>query len=237
MKLHLGCSDDYKSNWLNVDCTPPPAGSTETRNSDMVTWRTPKGFIYQQADLNAPWPWEDSTVDEIVANDVFEHLSDHHWGYFQLADGRPVLSGELRLHGTETHPHRAAFEIPGKIWAMNEAHRVLKPGGILNFTVPCVTLSNGRVNPGAFCDPTHRTFWTLDDCFYFGEQWNTPDMERGRLGPAYGITALFRFPLMFDYGAKGWHVLDQGSKAEPLRWKLEEANGRAKIRARIEAVK
>ena len=196
MRLHLGCSDDFKSNWLNVDVEPPPAGSIAFGDA----WKTPKGFLYRRADLNYLWPWESGTVDEIVANDVFEHLKT-------------------------------------KIWAMNEAHRVLKAGGLLRFTVPAVCLSDGRVNVGAFADPTHRTFWTLDDCFYFGEQWNTSDMERGRLGAAYGITALFRFPPMVDCGAKGWRVADYRGSVEQLEWKLEEANGRAKIRAVLEAVK
>jgi SAM-dependent methyltransferase len=160
VKLNLGCSDDHKPGYLNVDCAPP---------ADVIT------------DLNDRWPWPDSSVDEIFAHDVFEHLHS-------------------------------------KIWALNEAHRVLKPGAKLDLAVPAVMLSDGRVNPGAFCDPTHRTFWTLDDRYYFGEAWNNPQGERGRLGPAYGITALFR-------GA--WKLWEYGNGAER----------RAKVVAMLEAVK
>jgi SAM-dependent methyltransferase len=161
MRLNLGCSDDHKPGYHNVDQAPP---------ADEIV------------DLRAAWPWPDSYVDEIFAHDVFEHL-------------------------------------PSKIHTLNEAHRVLKPGGKLDLWVPCVYLSDGRVNPGAFCDPTHTSFWTPDDRYYFCEEWNNPQGERGRLGPAYGITALFR----------------------PIKWELEDYGAaherRSKIKAVLEAVK
>lgn len=164
LKLNLGCSDDHKPGCVNVDIAPP---------ADIV------------ADLNEQWPWEENTVDEIYAHDVFEHIK---------GPGHPT----------------------GKIWCMNEAWHVLKPGGILDLAVPCVYLPDGRVNPGAFADPTHATFWTLDDRYYFGEEWLKE--ERGRFGAAYGITALFRGE---------WRLVDYG--AGPER--------RSKIMARLEAVK
>jgi SAM-dependent methyltransferase len=148
LRLNLGCSDDHRPGFLNVDIARP---------ADMIV------------DLARPWPWDDGTVEHIVAFDVLEHL-------------------------------------PSKIWAMNEAHRVLEPGGVLEFAVPCVMLSDGRVNPGAFADPTHQTYWTRDDFYYFCEEWNNPGGERGRLGPAYGITALFR--------PKRWELVDYGKPGE-----------------------
>lgn len=161
LKLNLGCSDDRRPGYVNVDMAPP---------ADVVT------------DLAQRWPWADSSVDEIVANDVLEHL-------------------------------------PSKIHAMNEAWRVLRHGGLLNMLVPSVALADGRVNIGAFADPTHRSFWTLDDRYYYCEEWNHHRGERGRLGPAYGITALFK-PLK-------WQLMEYGQMAEK----------RAKIDAVLEAVK
>jgi predicted SAM-dependent methyltransferase len=53
MKLNLGSADRRIPGFLSVDIEPP---------ADVVT------------DLTGAWPWPDSSVDEIVANDIFEHL-------------------------------------------------------------------------------------------------------------------------------------------------------------------
>ena len=53
MNLNLGCSDRHFPGFLNVDLAAP---------ADVV------------ADLAQPWPWRDSSVDEVRAHDVFEHL-------------------------------------------------------------------------------------------------------------------------------------------------------------------
>lgn len=54
MKLILGACDTTRPGFLTVDVEPP---------ADIV------------ADLSVhPWPWADSTVEEVVAHDVFEHL-------------------------------------------------------------------------------------------------------------------------------------------------------------------
>jgi len=53
MKLNLGACDRSFPGFLSVDIVPP---------ADIVT------------DLSQPWPWPDSSVDEVRAHDVFEHL-------------------------------------------------------------------------------------------------------------------------------------------------------------------
>lgn len=55
MKLNLGCSDRRIEGYVGVDIAPP---------ADQIV------------DLAGPWPWPDSSVDEIIAQDVFEHLPD-----------------------------------------------------------------------------------------------------------------------------------------------------------------
>ena len=68
-----------------------------------------------------------------------------------------------------------------KTFTMNEAWRVLKPGGILEILVP---VTDG---PGAFQDPTHHTYWNRNSFFYY-EKGNP---HRVRFGKAYGIKAEF----------------------------------------------
>jgi predicted SAM-dependent methyltransferase len=55
MRLNLGCSDRHIAGCVNVDRVQP---------ADVV------------ADLSEIWPWEDSSVDSIVAHDIIEHLPD-----------------------------------------------------------------------------------------------------------------------------------------------------------------
>ena len=55
MLLNLGCCDNHLEGFCNVDLMPP---------ADVI------------ADLELTWPWEDGTVDEIVAHDILEHLYD-----------------------------------------------------------------------------------------------------------------------------------------------------------------
>jgi predicted SAM-dependent methyltransferase len=54
-KLNLGCSDKHIADYINVDRVHP---------ADVVT------------DLSERWPWEDSSVTEIIAHDIIEHLPD-----------------------------------------------------------------------------------------------------------------------------------------------------------------
>lgn len=123
---------------------------------DPWTVKTTDGAGYLQMDLRKPWDLGDSCADIVRAHDVFEHIDNKHF------------RGQR-----------------GIVWCMNEAHRILKPGGILDLVVPCY--------PGIapWCDPTHVQVWTKDTRYYFDERWNHDKGERGRLGPAYGITALF----------------------------------------------
>jgi SAM-dependent methyltransferase len=55
MKLNLGCADRHLDGYVNVDICEPAE---------------------QIADLEGPWPWGESSVDEVVAEDIFEHLED-----------------------------------------------------------------------------------------------------------------------------------------------------------------
>lgn len=125
MRLNLGCSDAHlPAPWVNVDIAPP---------ADLIR------------DLRKLWMWPDSSVDEIRAHDLIEHL-------------------------------------PDKIQTMNEAWRVLKPGGRFDIEVPTTD------GPGAWQDPTHVSYWNRNSFMYY-EQGNP---HRERFAKAYGIVAAFR---------------------------------------------
>jgi SAM-dependent methyltransferase len=124
MQLNLGCSDAIMPPpWINVDIVPP---------------------CDQLADLNERWPWADSSVDYIVALDIFEHLHS------------PIHS-------------------------MNEAWRVLVPGGKIDIMVPT---TDGR---GAWQDPTHVSFWNHNSFMYYTHG----NGHRNRFAAAYGIRCAF----------------------------------------------
>lgn len=196
IKLNLGCSDDLIPGYINIDQRVPESLShllMEPSSLELIkfgSFRTDSLTPFLEMNLSSRWKFDNSTVGAIYAKDVFEHVDN------------------LSFPGNK-----------GKIWVLNESYRVLKPGGLLEFLVPCVHMVDMRMNPGAFADPTHVSFWTYDDRYYFTEEWNNPGGERGRLGPAYGITCRF----------------------DVVKWDLEEYGApherRSKVHAILRAVK
>jgi len=126
MKLNLGCGDRHQAGYVNVDICEP---------ADIV-------FDLSQF----PWPWETSSVDEVISDDFIEHI-----------------------------------EGDKKIALMNELHRVLVPDGLLKIQVPTTD------GPGAWCDPTHKSWWHQNSFWYYTK--GNPAYER--FHKPYGITACF----------------------------------------------
>ena len=82
-----------------------------------------------------PWPWAESSFNEILANDVLEHLDSF-------------------------------------VGAMEELHRILKPGGAVTIRVPYWNHSC------AYIDPTHKRGFH-EDTFHFFDVDSPYYKERG----------------------------------------------------------
>ena len=107
MKLNLGCSDrTLPPPWINVDICPP---------ADMI------------ADLSQGWPWADSSVSEVAAFDVFEHLPDKKHTLEELyrvlkPSGKATIEVPCAAHGA------GAFQDCGHVsyWTGNDFEYVEK---------------------------------------------------------------------------------------------------------------
>jgi O-antigen biosynthesis protein len=77
------------------------------------------------------------------------------------------------------------------IHTMNEAHRVLAPGGFLLVEVPS---TDGR---GAFQDPTHVSFWNPNSFWYY-----TREQQRRYVS---GVTARFQVSRIRQFHPSRWH--------------------------------
>ena len=156
LKLNLGCSDRRIDGFTGVDIAPG-------REVDTI------------CDLEGPWPWLDSSVLEVRAHDVAEHIGDcPHQDKFtcDTCEDSNGLAGEIG--------HRHPL---GRIHFMNELHRVLKPEATAMIEVPSAAHGVGFVT-----DPTHKTPWCLSLFRYFEHG----TFAHTRLAKSYGITAAFR---------------------------------------------
>lgn len=71
------------------------------------------------------------------------------------------------------------------IETFNEIYRILIPSGIFEIYVPPTQTSDGKACRGAFCDPTHKSYWNEWSFRYF-------DMRHDkRLSESYGIKCNF----------------------------------------------
>ncbi len=158
MKLNLGCGDRVIPGFTGVDIADAWIGGPHD---------TPDG--YQQVDLAGPWPWEDSSVEEVLAFDVIEHIVDrpNRWEYM------------TPLPYTDATP----FRNNGRIHFLNELHRVLKPGARATIETPDASRGVGFTQ-----DPTHVSPWCRSTFKYFEHG----AFAHTRLSKAYGITAAFK---------------------------------------------
>lgn len=102
--------------------------------------------------------------------DLGAHRGGNGPKHYKSVDIRPGCDYEMDLNGRWNFEDNSvgvirAFDtfehLKDKVHVMNEAHRVLAPGGVLLLMIPS---SDGR---GAFQDPTHISFWNENTLWYF----------------------------------------------------------------------
>jgi len=155
MRLNLGCADRRIDGFIGVDIAPGPE-------------------VDQIVDLEGPWPWPDSSVLEVRAHDVAEHIGD--------CSHCPITGIVCQRCAKGFSDERYRHPL-GRIHFMNELHRVLVPGGTALIEVPSAAHGVGFIT-----DPTHKTPWCLSLFRYF----EAGTFAHQRLAKSYGITAAFR---------------------------------------------
>lgn len=95
-KLHLGCDEDYRKRWHNVDVNPQVRADTHH-------------------DLDEPWPFESHAFTQIQANHVFEHLEDLEHAFSEAArvlqiDGILTINVPIGQDAIADPSHKQQFE-------------------------------------------------------------------------------------------------------------------------------
>jgi len=111
MKLNLGCGHDHKEGYVNVDI------------SDL-------GHPDQVVDLEAlPWPWDESSVDEILIKHTLEHLGHTTKQYLDIICEfwRICCDGALITIIVPHHRHDHFLNDPTHV-------RAITPGGLELFS-------------------------------------------------------------------------------------------------------
>ena len=172
MKLNLGSADRHIDGFVCIDIAPPECAVCDAGSQSY------KGayasIVERTVDLSRVWKWADSSIEEVMALDVCEHVGDcpHiHWtGHVCELCGKG-FSDEKRRHPL------------GRIHFLNELHRVLIPGGRATIETP-----NAAKGVGMWQDLTHCSPYCLSTFKYVEHG----AFAHGRLAKAYGVTAAFK---------------------------------------------
>jgi predicted SAM-dependent methyltransferase len=137
-RLNLGSGGDYREGWHNVDIAPD-------HNPDEVR------------DLEeTPWPWEDDAFEEILLDNVLEHI-DPHERVPLLKECRRVLSmgGEMTVRlPTRTGWDVTHYAVPSYTWPNHPTN---------DGDWEIVEVSGERIGPGRLMPESVALFCTRYD--------------------------------------------------------------------------
>jgi hypothetical protein len=90
LKLNLGCGENHKTGFINVD---------KSGNPDVLQ------------DLETfPWPWGDNTVQEVLLHHVLEHLGESTAVYLKIIrELYRICKTDAEVHITVPHPRHDDF--------------------------------------------------------------------------------------------------------------------------------
>lgn len=141
LKLDLACGQSPKEGFEGVDLSSPVA----KHKVDL---------------LEFPWPWADSSVDELWSSHFVEHIP---MVYVNRPAPEECKEGQVYLKHSPMPLYPSSKDLFFAFF--DECWRILKPGGAM--TVICPSVRNER----AFWDPTHRRFISQMTFCYLSKDW------------------------------------------------------------------
>lgn len=186
MKLNLGAGPCQDPEWKSVDLLP---------ESDYV-WDLRDGL---------PKSIKKDSVDEIKAENFFEHLPETHYVLkehttYEVVEGKKTKRRKPRLH-----------EIKSRIKLMQHCWDVMKHGAILTIWGPYGS------SEGYFGDPTHHWAMGYDSFNYFCVQVCHPDLDDRKL--PFHERKLWHHDVIKSYPYEGKKVFEgQFERLEVKRW-------------------
>lgn len=199
LKLDLACGQSPREGFEGVDYFAPNAK--------------------HQVDLfKYPWPWADSSVDELQASHFIEHIPDREVSLWDTSVPCPCAKKCHGLYGphqrtpcvecTAAHPY-AGMDMLFAFFS--ECYRILKPNGLMHVVCPSVRSER------AFQDPTHRRFIAQATFFYLSADWRKANkLDHYNVKCNFSGNVNFSFPVEYqgrhddvrnDLFAHAWNVI------------------------------
>lgn len=94
MKLNIGCGIVWIPGYLNCDKEALPQLAAWAGPLGRET-APPEGVEFLQFDIREPWPWATSSLDEVHANQVLEHLTHEELDHVLAEALRTLKPGAL----------------------------------------------------------------------------------------------------------------------------------------------